>query len=72
MSYIAPVLLWLLVYVQRGFGGGSEGVQRGLGGPRLTEPPLNPQYTPIKPSSNTGHKANNIRPKGKLFNRKGI
>jgi len=29
--------------VQRGFRGGSEGVGWGLGGPRPSEPPVNPQ-----------------------------
>ena len=43
------------------FRGGSEGVQRGLGGGRLSELPLNPYYIPIIPSLLIEYNAENSR-----------
>jgi len=43
------ILLLILSMVQRGFRGGSEGLQRALGGGQPIEPPINPQETPIHP-----------------------
>jgi len=69
-------LLLFLVFVQRGFRGGSERVQRGFNEGQPFEPSLTPQYTLSEPSLNlkryqhTSHtKAITFHPKFKILKR---